>query len=68
MNLGSLILAAVLFRDVIGIDALVPPPVAPPPVVPPTQPPTPAGLTFAEWQKFHPGGSDLDYQDYILGV
>jgi len=52
MNLGAVIAAAALFRNIIMKDVL---------------PTFTAKLTQVEWEKVNPGGSYNDYLDYLSG-
>ena len=65
-NIGALLVAAALLaKSGLFGDML---PGAPPTTTPDTFGITPTGLSYAEWQKHNPGGSYLDWQDYLKGV
>jgi len=65
IELGALVIAAALLAKsgILG-DAL---PGAPPTPDTDVYGITPAGLSQLEWEKFNPGGSYADYQDYLVG-
>jgi len=65
-NLGGLLVAAALLaKSGLFGDML---PGAPPPTNDKYGLDEPGTLSFNEWQKQFPGGSYLDYQDYLKGV
>jgi len=65
-NIGGLLVAAALLaKSGLFGDML---PGAPPPTKEVYGLDEPGTLSFNEWQKFNPGGSYLDYQDYLKGV
>jgi len=62
-DLGGLVVAAVLLAKTGLVKDIIAPPGTPPVT------PTDNGLlSFQEWQEKNPGGSDLEYKDYVLGV
>jgi len=61
-DLGGLVVAVALLSKANLLDDLLTPKDVPGPRDPPGL------LSFQEWQEKNPGGSDLEYQDYVLGA
>jgi len=67
-DLGGLVVAAVLLAKTGLFKDLIPPP-----GTPPVTPTDNDGLglrdiSFAAWQEMNPGGSRLEYEDFLRGV
>ena len=67
MNIGALIVLAKLFQDAVGVSIIGPPAPNDDKIHELCYRPD-SKLTFNCWQKYvQPGGSYLDWQDYITG-
>jgi hypothetical protein len=68
MNIGAILVLAKLFQDAVGVSPQVIGPPAPNDKIHELCYRPDGKLTFNCWQKYvEPGGSYLDWQDYITG-